>query len=391
VRESSGRMLPGYSPDRCDLCGSSNAAIILDRQSPRTVRGDNRVVAQPLRKLECALCGLVRDGNAYSAESLIELYGNDYGLDTNEQEYQFLTRDGPIPRSRLVHEWMWQYLEQARREQIRSALEIGCGAGYLLQRVQAGLPWARCAGAELNVAAREKASRIGCRIIPGGIEGVSDSFDLIYAVTVLEHVPKPGHFLTLIRERLSASGSLVLIQPTQDVPSADIYFSEHLHHFGPDHLSMYAGRIGFIEKARAVGHPLMPNFSLHVWERAARSSGAINRGRTCCSESVARHEADFARVSDVVREIEADPVRGLAVFGLNERYALLTAYSRLGDARIVCGLSDVEPSVAVDFPVVKPEAVTDFPVTDVLLCVNPVHLGLVRDRLAPFNVTVHVI
>jgi SAM-dependent methyltransferase len=374
------------------LCGSESVSIILDKPLLRAMRGDNNIATQPLRKLECTTCGLVRDGNVYTPEFLMGMYAHDYTLDTTAQEYQFLTRDGPIFRSKVLHDWIWQHLDPQRRSHLSRILEIGCGAGYLLRRMQASLPWAQCLGIEFNNSAREIAIRYGCRVITGGIEQISeDSFDLIYMVTVLEHVAQPGKFLTQIRERLSDDGLLVLAQPTQDVPSSDIYFAEHLHHFGTDHLGMYARRTGFTEQVKAVGHPLMPNFSLHVWQKAKSSSEPIRRGRTCCRESVAQHEADFARVNDLVREIELDPGRNLAVFGLNERYSLLAAYSRLGDAKIVCGLSDVESNVSVDFPVVKPEFVTSFPVSDVLLCVNKIHLQFVRERMSGFNLAIHSI
>lgn len=385
-------MSTDYSPDRCDLCGSQSARIILDKPLRRAMRGDNQIVNQSLRKLECTTCGLVRDGNTYTTESLIGLYANDYTPNTNGQEDHFLTRNGPIPRSKVLYDWIWQHLGQQRRELIRNVLEIGCGAGHLLQRIQAGLPGAQCLGTEFNNSARKIAIRNGCRVITGGIEQIpGDSFDLIYAVTVIEHVPEPGKFLNQIRELLSDSGLLVLAQPTQDVPSSDLYFVEHLHHFGTDHLGMYARRIGFAEQVKAVGHALIPNFSLHVWEKAEPSSEAMSMGHTRCRESVAQHEEDFARVNELAREIELDPARSLAVFGLNERYSLLAAYSRLGDTKIVCGLSDVESSVSVDFPVVKPEFVTSFPVTDVLLCVNKVHMEFVRERMAGFNLSIHSI
>lgn len=385
-------MSTDYSPERCDLCRSQSAGTILNKPLLRAVRGDNQIISQSLRKLECNTCGLVRDGNSYTPESLIQLYAHDYSLNTNVEEYHFLTRNGSIPRSKVLYDWICQQMGQGRRELIKKVLEIGCSAGHLLQRMQVGLPGARCLGTEFNNSAREKAIRDGCRVIAGGIEEISeDSFDLIYAVTVLEHVPEPGDFLNQIRERLSDDGLLVLAQPTQDVPSSDIYFAEHLHHFGTDHLSMYARRIGFTEQVKAVGHGLMPNFSLHVWEKAEPSSEAMTIGHTCCRESIAEHEEDFARVNELTHRIELDPRRNLAVFGLNERYSLLAAYSQLGQANIVCGLSDVESNVSVNFPVIKPESVSSFPVTDVLLCVNKVHTEFVRERMARFNLAIHSI
>jgi hypothetical protein len=154
---------------------------------------------------------------------------------------------------------------------------------------------------------------------------------------------------------------------------------------------MYAQKIGFTEVVKTVGHPLMPNFSFHLWRPAEPSAEYVRWGRTQCRESIAFHEAMYEQVNHLVDEIRADPSRKLAVFGLNERFALFRAYSRLGEAEIVCGLSDVEANVQVDFPVVKPERVKEFNATDVILCINQIHKDFVRERLSPLGVAVHAI
>jgi SAM-dependent methyltransferase len=362
----------------------------MDKSVPRSMLGDNALSSIILRKLECKNCGLVRAGYEFDAESLSNLYEFDYALNTNTDEYHFLTRQGAIPRSKVIFDWMWEYLKADKTEHFQKVLEIGCGAGHLLVRFQSAFPEAQCVGTEFSEAAREIAASKGSQVMAGGIEQVKGTgFDLIYALTVFEHVPYPGAFLKAIRNRLSPNGTLILIQPTQDVPSSDIYFADHLHHFGTDHLSMYAEKIGFNEAVKIVGHPLMPNFSFHLWRPTEPSTEYVRWGNTQCRESVALHEAMFEKVNHLVDEIQSDPTRSLAVFGLNERFALLRAYSRLGEAKIVCGLSDVEANVQVDFPVVKPERVKEFSATDVILCINQIHKDFVSERLSPLGVAVH--
>ena len=387
-----GKVSHDYHPGVCDLCGSQQTNVIMDKSLPRSMLGDNSICAIVLRKIECKQCGLVRAGYEFDADSLSSLYQFDYALNINTEEYHFLTRQGSVPRSKVIFDWMWDYLKAEDTSNIRKALEIGCGAGHLLTRFQSAFPQAHCLGTEFSEAARKIAEAKGSRVMAGGIEEVqSTGFDLIYALTVFEHIPHPGEFLQAIRERLFPGGILILAQPTQDVPSSDIYFADHLHHFGTDHLSMYAKKIGFTEVVKTVGHPLMPNFSFHLWRRGESSGNYAFPGKTHCRESVAFHEAMYEQVNRLVDEIRFDPSRKLAVFGLNERFALLRAYSRLGDAKIVCGLSDVEPNVQVDFPVVKPERVNEFSATDVILCVNQIHQDFVRERLSPLGVTVHAV
>jgi len=381
-----------FSQSKCDLCGSASLNVLLEKSIPASILSDNSVSPVALRKIECASCGLVRDGHEITAEYLSRLYQFDYVLNLGSNEYHFLTREGAIPRSKLFFDWIWEILPSQRATDFRKALEIGCGAGHLLRQMQSALPRADFWGTEMSEGALKLAIEKGCRALPGGIEQVEeDDFDLIYSVGVLEHVPSPSAFLQAIRSRISSNGILILIQPTQDVPSSDIYFADHLHHFGTDHLSMYAAKVGFIEAVKVVGHPLMPNFSFHLWRREEQPADHIRKGRTQCRESVALHEALYEQVNRLMDEIKADSSRKLAVFGLNERYALLRAYSRLGEAQIVCGLSDVEPNVQIDFPVVKPERVGEFFATDVLLCVNSVHQDFVRERLSPLGVRVHAI
>ena len=101
--------------------------------------------------------------------------------------------------------------------------------------------------------------------------------------------------MTELRKRLRPGGLLYLCQPTQDVPSYDVFFVDHLHHFGTDHLRAYAGRCGFRELGFVVGHGWMPNFSLHLWQAAEPdgdfawhgppgSTACAGRGRACVAD-----------------------------------------------------------------------------------------------------------
>lgn len=379
-----------FSLTNCDLCGNPSQTVLLEKSHPISILSDNSTVSIALRKVECSSCELVRDGHEITAEYLTGLYQFDYILNLGANEYHFLTRQGAIPRSKAFFDWIWSELGSYSAADFRKVLEIGCSAGHLYQRMESALPHAVFLGTELSEEARNIAMKKGGRILLGGVEKVEDAdFDFIYSVGVLEHVPQPGLFLQAIRDRLSPDGILILIQPTQDVPSSDIYFTDHLHHFGTNHLSMYAQKIGFTEVVKSVGYPLMPNFSLHLWRRGEPSADYIFQGKTQCRESIAYHEAMYEEVNRLVDEIQLDPSRKLAVFGLNERFALLRAYSRLGEARIVCGLSDVEPNVKVDFPVVKPERAGEFSATDVILCINQIHRDFVSERLSLLGVKVH--
>jgi SAM-dependent methyltransferase len=379
-----------YSPVFCDLCGSDKSQVVVKKHAKSSILSDNKKVAVNLNKVECRNCGLVRDAHKFSAHWLNNLYRSDYMLNKRAGEYHFITSHGLVPRSQAFFDWIWQYLKKHRLETINQVVEVGTGAGHLLRRLNKLFPNADCFGTELSDVARQLALNNGARVIAGGIDHVEESeIDLIIAVGVLEHVPRPTRFLESIRERLAESGLLVLIQPSQDVLSSDIYFSDHLHHFATEHLARYAKKVGFTELEREVGHPLMPNFSLHIWRSSNTTNDFSSWSSTRCRDSINYYETLFQQVNHLLEDVRADESRKLAVFGLNERFALLDAYSQLGNAVIECGLSDIEPYVDVSFPVVKAERLNEFQVTDVLVCVNQIHYDQVLPRLKKQGVATH--
>ena len=93
--------------------------------------------------------------------------------------------------------------------------DIGCGKGYLLQ--EAGRMFPMTAGTDLTPDAVALSSE-SCHVaIYGGPEALIDRgigiFDLIAAVSVLEHVYKPVKFMAQCRSLLSEQGVLSVVVP----------------------------------------------------------------------------------------------------------------------------------------------------------------------------------
>ena len=384
-------MIADYTEDFCDLCGDSGTAVLMEGISSRSMTSDSRVVDHRLLKRECSRCGLARDGNARTAMALANMYREDYSLNVYQSEYCFFTDDGPVPRSQVFFQWIRRVLGEANHQPLKKILEVGCGSGDLMKRISEAFPHATCIGVEMSERASSEGGKRGLRIIQGDFNAApEEKFDFIYAVGVLEHVPSPSKLLTAIRDRLAPSGVLILSQPVQDVIGYDIFFADHLHHFASGHLSMYAKKLGFFEEIKVIGHPMMPNFSLHLWKKSFPERDLnVLKIKTKCRESVRIYIDFFHRVNRLVEEVQADSKRKLSVFGLNEVFALLMANTKLWKAEIACGLSDIETHGPIDFPVVKPERVLEFSVTDVLMCVNRVYEKQVRQRLTPMGVKVH--
>jgi 2-polyprenyl-3-methyl-5-hydroxy-6-metoxy-1,4-benzoquinol methylase len=152
-----------------------------------------------------------------------------------------------------------------RWQQANRCLEVGAGSGLLLREFIRRFPDKTFEGIELNRAAAKLAREHGLPVYQGETDSIdAGQFDLIYSVAVLEHVVSPAGFTSELRRLLKPEGLLFLCQPTQDVPSYDIFFIDHLYHFGSQHLYQYARKGGFRELGFITGHPWMPNYSLHL-------------------------------------------------------------------------------------------------------------------------------
>jgi SAM-dependent methyltransferase len=377
---------------RCDLCGSGESAALIDSATQRALRSDRIVVPMSLRKLECRNCGLVRDGSAYDPAAG-RMYESAYQLTLDE--HQFYTPEGLRPRSAVFADWIAEVVGAAPLAGVARALEVGAGSGLLTAEIAKRMPNAEVNGIELGAEAVAEAARLGRAVTAMRIEDVpAGAYDLVYAIAVLEHVPSPSNFLMEIRRVLTPGGLAVLAQPTQDVESYDVFFVDHLHHFGAGHLAAYAEKSGLKEIARRVGHPQMPNFSIHVLKAGERPATWNWRGgpwRTRCDATAARVTADMRALDTLLDRLAADR-RGLAVFGIHEVFALASAYSALGDAAIRCGLDDQPARAAREshpFPVVIPEACVEYGIDDVLLTMNKLYYPHASARIEQLGVSAH--
>lgn len=384
-----------FDPGICDLCESRATDVLFGLGTGRAMRSDRMLVARDLRKLVCRYCGLVRSGDPLTSSDLADLYGVQYTLSTEWEDHIFYTSRGPVPRSVAVADWMIHSMGEYRWRAARRVLEVGAGAGALVRELARRFTAATFEGLELNQSAAARAGDL--RIHTRSLSELDDGeYDLIYAVAVIEHVASPSRFLRDIRARLGPGGLLYLCQPVQDVPSYDVLFIDHLHHFGVAHLRQYAAKCGFRELGFVVGHELMPNFAVHLWQKAPETGGWSWQGPaayTCCADSARSVLSDMAHLDTTLATLAASG-RRTAVLGLNEVYWLARAYSALGDFPIVCGLDDRpnQPQYArLGFPVVRPEASLSYGVQDVILATNAVYYPILRSRLEGLGLSVHAL
>ena len=116
----------------------------------------------------------------------------------------------------------WEFDEAinllAELNNVVDVLEVGCGQGHFLKRINRIY---KAVGIELNLHAVAICQEIGLRVSGLDLKELNESFDMVAAFEVLEHVDSPHEFLSQALNRVRSGGYLMLA-----VPDPDGYFSE---------------------------------------------------------------------------------------------------------------------------------------------------------------------
>ena len=109
-------------------------------------------------------------------------------------------------------------------------LDIGCGHGVLLERLQGARRPHRAYGCDLSSAmcSRAASRNPGTAIVQAEAEELpfaDDSFHHVFMVEVLEHVPEPGRALREVKRILRAGGMFLVAVPNKDW----FHYERHMH------------------------------------------------------------------------------------------------------------------------------------------------------------------
>jgi 2-polyprenyl-3-methyl-5-hydroxy-6-metoxy-1,4-benzoquinol methylase len=153
--------------------------------------------------LECSLCGSLTVINSK------ENFGYDDLMNTAGIEHYVEIGAGIDFMTELLH----PLIELELNRKSKTYLELGCGFGFLID-------YAKFIGFGNTVGVEDASyGKIGSEILGFNCEKLSDfesssqSFDVVLACEVIEHVEEPLLFLQSIRDRLSKDGVVVITTP----------------------------------------------------------------------------------------------------------------------------------------------------------------------------------
>eukprot|EP01012_Entosiphon_sulcatum_P057016 TRINITY_DN8072_c0_g1_i1.p1 TRINITY_DN8072_c0_g1~~TRINITY_DN8072_c0_g1_i1.p1 ORF type:complete len:412 (+),score=71.99 TRINITY_DN8072_c0_g1_i1:60-1238(+) len=196
--------------DLCPICGET-------KHTPHVQEKGYHLV-------KCSHCGF--------------LYVNPmpFTIDANNKTYRERWEDVKVTAMKRK---VTEFFAPDELRQVRRWLDVGCGNGELLKAVQELNPGCNATGVETTLPKIKTARRKGLAVFQRPLESFdTHSFDVVTAMNVLSHVPRPVEFYKAIARLVKPTGCMWISTGN----AADIAAKEAPSHFDlPDHL-VFAGK-----------------------------------------------------------------------------------------------------------------------------------------------------
>lgn len=343
----------------CALCYGQSFKTVLHYDVAMT--SDSQLMKFPLHKVQCETCGLLSNYRDLDSETLSEFYKTKYVLAerADQSEPVFFVNGNEKKRSDVIGDWFSTFIRRVSPSvEGRNFLEIGCGEGKLLKSLKGHFPTSNFYGLEPNINACELARKEGVEVFNCGYDELptGNKFDIVYSFAVFEHLPDPKHFMQFVANILADGGILVMSQPCQDIPSHDLYFVDHLHHFHSQHVVSLAEQSGLKHLRTDVGTSLIPAFSMHAFvpsplttkqtEFSAPKGFDISRNISIWEQ----------RIQGFRKLINHRTEQKICAWGVGEIFSLLSIYGGLKPDDIMAGFDNNSQRYQgmYSFPVLHP-------------------------------------
>ena len=237
----------------CHVCASPAIEVVPGYELFRRVTSDCKPWPSGGRLCVCRACGCLQKaidpawlGEIEQIYDSYTIYHQSGGIE------QAVFRMGKAQsRSEQLLELVQPYLPLADAGRL---LDIGCGNGAFLQAFSRFAPRWSLAGTELSNKHRQAIESIErveslYTVAPDQVPG---EFRIISMIHVLEHIPSPGNFLSLLRDKIESDGLLLIEVPDHRQNPFDLLIADHSTHFTADTLAPLVERSGYRVLATAL-------------------------------------------------------------------------------------------------------------------------------------------
>lgn len=208
---------------KCPLCNSRGTF---------SFQGKDLLFDKPgtYQYMQCKHCAAVYQEPMPSLNEIVRYYPDDYGvykeipnlkhhshakLGVLRSKYNYTHLDAPrLYRQLSPVISFFRYNDAIRYVQNGKGLDIGCGNGKFIRDMNS-LGW-NFEGVEFNPIAVDICRKAGLNVFHGDLHDAAfkdNSFDLVSARHVIEHIPDPANFMREIARILKKGGRLVIKTP----------------------------------------------------------------------------------------------------------------------------------------------------------------------------------
>jgi SAM-dependent methyltransferase len=234
----------------CVICGSIDTVNVFTIEP--SVSTDRQIFSVPVQNQFCNGCGAVWNEGGARIDAP-RFYAEQYDLlgDSALSEFQVHVDGGARGESDAILE----FIERPPFPKRGTILEIGCGKGVLLGKFLKNHPGWSAFAVEPSLNATEYFKKIlpDVAIHEGPFETApfrAQKFDFVAVSGVLEHVPRPIEFLSLVAGALAPGGRAYIGVPNFLVKPDDLLVFDHLTRFTPDTLDESYRRLGLTLQRR---------------------------------------------------------------------------------------------------------------------------------------------
>lgn len=231
---------------RCHVCGVQTVDMVPGYEAFHRVTSDCKPWYRGGRLYVCRACGCLQKAIDPAWLGEIGRIYDDYTIyhQSGGIEQAVFRKGKAQSRSEQLVELVQPYLPLS---DVGRLLDIGCGNGAFLRAFRRFAPRWSLAGTELSDKYRQTVESIKSvealyTVAPNQVPG---KFHIISMIHVLEHIPSPGNFLALLREKIEPDGLLLIEVPHHRQNPFDLLIADHSTHFTVDTLVPLLERSGY--------------------------------------------------------------------------------------------------------------------------------------------------
>jgi len=227
--------------------------------------------------------------------------------------------------------------------------------------------------------------------VPYSLLDTNEQFDMIVVMSVLEHVPDPLHALRWIYDHLKPGGLLLMRHPDFASLPGDLFCADHISKMTVPHTRQLSEHAGFELQAQDIS-TLLFYFAFTKSEESPRGLPdclAETREIATNSEHIARRT--IASVEAAVNSAKAAGKKA-AVFGTSPIGSMAHLVLECRES-VACFVDENQNNwgrLIDGIPVVGPERMNEFCVSDLALAISPLYWESVEAKMRKYDVTVHV-